>query len=374
MSEITIDKKFVSVEGKRFHYVWLRDNCLSPKCYDPISRQKRSDLSDFVVDPQPCSVKLQDDCLVIDWDEYPRHQSVFPISWLLERAYDPKPKPEPPKKQNLWDRAWFETHTREWPDYSADSQNMWDILSDRLSTLGFALVHNVAIENLEPLLLSIGPIYEIAKFGNFCAIKPVPSSSNLSSDLSVSSEGNALSLHTDLTYLNSPSVIQCLYCVENDANGGESIIVDGFRLAADLRKNHPDYFHVLANTPVKFKQFIDRWGYLFSRTSPIIQTNDKNEVVGISYSHKNLEIDLPYEQMTIFYEAYDMFLKYLNNLDYRYSYRLQKGDCQFLQNSRLLHGRESFDSSSGTRHLETGYIEWDYFQALINFNTVKNIN
>lgn len=368
--DLTIDQKFVAVEGKRFHYVWLRDNCLCPKCYDPSSRQKRYDLRDFVLDPQPFSVKLQDDRLVVNWDEYSRHQSIFPISWLLERAYDPKPKPEPLKKQILWDRAWFDTHTIEWPDYCADSQKMWNILSDRLSTLGFALVHNVAIENLEPLLLSIGPIYEIAKFGNFCAIKPVPTSSNLSSDLSVSSEGHALSLHTDLTYINAPPVVQCLYCVENDAHGGESIIVDGFRLAADFRKNHPDYFHILANTPVKFKQFIDRWSYLFSRTSPIFQTNDNNEVVGISYSHKNLEIDLPYEKMKSFYEAYDMFLKYLNNLDYRYSYRLQKGDCQFLQNYRLLHGRESFDSRSGTRHLETGYIEWDYFQALIDFNAV----
>lgn len=368
--DLTIDKKFVAVEGKRFHYVWLRDNCLCPKCYDPSSRQKRYDLRDFVLDPQPFSVKLQDDRLVVNWDEYSRHQSIFPISWLLERAYDPEPKPKPLSKQILWDRAWFDTHTIEWPYYCADSQKMLSILSDRLSTLGFAVLHNVAIENLEALLLSIGPIYEFAKFGNFSTVKPVPSSSSLSSDLSMSSEGPALSLHTDLTYINAPPVVQALYCVENDAYGGESIVVDGFRLATDFRKNHSDYFHILANTPVQFKQFIDRWSYLFSRTSPIVQTNDKNEVVGISYSHKNIEIDLPYEKMTIFYDAYDMFLKYLNNFDYRYCYRLQKGDCLFVHNSRVLHGRKSFDARSGDRHLEIAFIEWDYFQGLQKFDAI----
>jgi gamma-butyrobetaine dioxygenase len=86
------------------------------------------------------------------------------------------------------------------------------------------VLRNVPIENLEALLLSIGPIYELAKFGNFSTVKPVLTSSNLSSDLSMSSEGYALSPHTDLTYLNAPPVVQIQYCVENDVSGGDSII------------------------------------------------------------------------------------------------------------------------------------------------------
>ena len=372
VQEFITNKQGVVVNGKRFHYVWLRDNCLCPKCYDPSSRQKRYDLSDFVLDPQPFSVNLQDERLVVNWDEYSSHQSIFPLSWLLERAYDPKPEPEPLSQHILWDRAWFDNHTIEWPDYWADTQKIRQILSNHLSTLGFAVLRNVTIEDLETLLLSIGPIYEFAKFGNFSTVKPVPNSSNLSSDLSMSSEGHALSPHTDFTYLNAPPLVQALYCVENDAYGGESIVVDGFKLVADFGKNYPDYFHILCNTPVKFKQFIDRWNYLFSRTSPMIKLNNKNEVAAIYFSHKNICIDLPYEKIDIFYQAYDAFLKYLNNPAYQYCYRLQKGDCLLVTNFRVLHGRKDFDSRSGIRHLEIAFIEWDYFQGLTNFDATSN--
>ncbi|MEQ9671729.1 TauD/TfdA family dioxygenase [Coleofasciculus sp. G2-EDA-02] len=369
---LIINKQFLTIQGKRFHYVWLRDHCLCPKCYDPSSRQKMSDLSDFVLDPQPFSVNLQDDRLVINWDEYSSHQSVFPLSWLLERAYDPKPKPESLCQQILWDRAWFDTHKIEWSEYCGDSQKTRKILTEHLSKLGLAVLRNVAIEDLEALLLSIGPIYEFAKFGNFSTVKPVPSSSNLSSDLSMSSEGSALSLHTDFTYLNAPPLVQALYCVKNDASGGESIVVDGFKLVADFGKKYPDYFHVLANIPVKFKQFIERWNYLFSRTSPIVKLNDQSQVAAICFSHKNIHIDLPYKKIDIFYQAYDSFLKYLNNPGYRYYYRLQKGDCLLVNNFRVLHGRKAFDSRSGTRHLEITFIEWDYFQGQKRFDAASN--
>lgn len=367
---LIINKQFVTIQGKRFHYVWLRDNCLCPKCYDPSSRQKMSDLSDFVLDPQPFSVKVQDDHLVINWDEYSEHQSIFPLSWLRDRAYDPEPQPESLCQPLLWDRAWFDTHHIEWSEYCGDNQKTGKILTEHLSQLGFAVLRNVTLENLEALLLSIGPIYEFANFGNFSTIKPVPVSSNLSSDLSMS--GHALSLHTDFTYVDTPPLIQALFCVKNNVYGGESIVIDGFRVTLDFRKKYPDYFWILANTDVRFKQVIARWNYLFSRTNPIIQVNHKKEVIGICFSHKNIEIDLPYEQIDFFYEAYNTFLTYLNNPKYRYCYRLQKGDCLFLNNSRLLHGRNAFESTSGIRHLEVTYIQWDYFRALQNFELVSN--
>lgn len=365
---INLQDKFLVLEEKRFHYIWLRDHCLCPKCYDPSSRQKTSNLGDLTHDIKPFSVQWQDNQLLINWDELSEHQSIFSLSWLLDRAYDPKPKPESSSQRIVWDRGWLEAQKIEWPNYCADNQKTW---RDLLDKLGFVVLRNVPIENLEALLLSIGPIYELAKFGNFSTVKPVPTSSNLSSDLSMSSEGYALSPHTDMTYLNAPPVVQIQYCVENDASGGDSIIVDGLRVTADFSKNHPDYFQILTNTPVRFKQLIARWNYLFCRKRPIIELNDKNEVNAIYFSHKNIEIDLPFEKAEIFYEALYTFIKYLNNPDYQTCYLLEKGDCLFIDNSQVLHGRKKFNSRSGNRHLEVAFIEWDYFHGLKNLQSAS---
>ncbi|MDB9378527.1 TauD/TfdA family dioxygenase, partial [Nodularia sphaerocarpa] len=278
------------------------------------------------------------------------------------------PKPELSNQRITWDQESLEAQKIEWPNYCADNQKKWRNL---LNKLGFVVLRNVPIENLESLLLSIGPIYELAKFGNFSTVKPVPTSSNLASDLSMSSEGYALSPHTDLSYLNAPPVVQIQYCAENDVSGGDSIIVDGLRVVADFRKNYPDYFQILTNTPVKFKQLIARWNYLFCRTRPIIELNDQNEVTAIYFSHKNIEIDLPFENTKKFYEAFYTFSNYLNNPDYQTYYHLQKGDCLFIDNSQLLHGRKKFDSRSGNRHLEVAFIEWDYFHGLKNFQSAS---
>ena len=365
---IDLQDAFLVLQGQRFHYLWLRDHCLCPKCYDPSSQQKMSNVEYLTPDSKPFSVQLQNNQLLINWDELSGHQSIFPISWLLDHAYDPTPKPELSNQRITWDQKWLEARKIEWPNYCADNQKTW---RDLLNKLGFVVLQNVPMENLESLLLSIGPIYELAKFGNFSTVKPVPNSSNLASDLSMSSAGHGLSPHTDLTYLNAPPVVQIQYCVENNVSGGDSIIVDGLRLVEDFKKVHPDYFQVLTNTPVKFKQLIVRWNYLFCRTRPIIELNNQNEVTAIYFSHKNIDIDLPFEKTKIFYEAFYTFLKYLNNPDYQTYYRLQKGDCLFIDNSQLLHGRKKFDSRSGNRHLEVAFIEWDYFHGLKYFQSAS---
>ncbi len=47
------NNSFITVEGNRFHYIWLRDNCLSPKCRHPSSFQKIYDISEVIEPPKP---------------------------------------------------------------------------------------------------------------------------------------------------------------------------------------------------------------------------------------------------------------------------------------------------------------------------------
>ena len=84
------NESFITIGGKRFHYTWLRDHCLSTQSRNPDSGEKLDDPRAYPYPPKPLSVEEQDGKLIIEWDEKPSHQSIFPISWLLSHAYDPQ--------------------------------------------------------------------------------------------------------------------------------------------------------------------------------------------------------------------------------------------------------------------------------------------
>ena len=53
----TASPTFVTVDGKRFHYVWLRDHCLCPTCHYPESFQKLYDVSQYGPPAAPLAVE-----------------------------------------------------------------------------------------------------------------------------------------------------------------------------------------------------------------------------------------------------------------------------------------------------------------------------
>ena len=359
-----LSDRFITVEGRRFHYIWLYDHCRCPRCHHPSSFQKINDLSDRSILPKPKSVQINDQQLIIDWDEDSPHRSIFPLSWLLSHAYDEQPKQELEQDKIFWDRRELEANHSEFPTFGITPFNIW---FNQLDTLGFTVIRNLDWSDLDTFVDSIGPIYYLAQYGRYSTVKAIPKGQ----DLSLSSEGHGLSPHTDLTFIPTPQIVQLLYCVENTALGGESIIVDGFRIAQDFRQDHPQYFAILSQTPVKFWQLYRDWHYYFSQTTPIIKLNETGTVTNIFFSHKNLGLDLPFEQVEQFYEAYYALFRYLENPAYQYSFRLNPGDCLLVQNFRILHGRKAFKPSSGSRHLEVAYMNWIYFKGKRDFHQVQ---
>lgn len=365
--EVALSDRFLTVAGKRFHYVWLYDHCLCPRCHHPSSLQKISDLSDRPELPKPSAVQFQDEQLIVDWDENPAHRSIFPLSWLLSRAYDPKPEPRlSPREKQLWDKAWLDANPPEWPEYGCCTFESW---MNQLSTLGFTVLRKMPWEKLESFVSSMGPIYYLAQYGRYSTVKAIPNGQ----DLSLSAEGHALSFHTDITFLPTPPIVQLLYCVENEASGGSSTLVDGFRVASDFRQDCPHYFEILTQTPVTFWQLYQDWDYYVSQTTPIIKLNETGEVTNIFFSHKNLGLYLPFEQVERFYEAYYAFFRYITNKAYEYCFRMQAGDCLLVQNFRIMHGRKAFAASSGSRHLEVAYMDWNYFAGRRDFYQLKDL-
>ena len=77
--------------------------------------------------------------------------------------------------------------------------------------------------------------------------------------------------------------IQLQHFLQADATGGESTLVDGFKLAADLRAQAPEKFNLLANVPLYF-HFRDASAEL-ENEGPVIELNVLGEVSGIRYSN-----------------------------------------------------------------------------------------
>ncbi|MEY3868649.1 MAG: TauD/TfdA family dioxygenase [Microcoleaceae cyanobacterium] len=369
MAKVITNYPYLTVHGKRYHYIWLRDNCLCPKCYYPTSWQKKHDISEYMANnpsPKPLNVELTDEKLLVDWDENPSHRSIFPLDWLMSHAYDGNQEVKPTRERILWDKAWLDAHLPAWVDAKSENRQTW---TNQLLTFGFTVIKNFRLEDLNNFLSSIGPTYYLAKNGPYSTVKANPKAT----DLSLSAEGNELLPHTDITYISTPPLVQLLYCVENLATGGESVLVDGFRVARDFQQHHPKYFEILTQVPVKFEQFYPQWEYYVSHTTPIIELNREGLVTSIYFSHKNFGSQLPFDQVEIFYEAYNTFFHYLKNPAYQYWFRLETGDCLLVENFRVLHGRKKFDPSSGMRHLEVAYTDWQYLVGREDFHGLKHL-
>ena len=63
----------------------------------------------------------------------------------------------------------------------------------------------------------------------------------------------SLQVHTDNPYRDQLPTLQLLTCLENDAEGGESILIDGFKIVQSLKQNYPDAFKILSEYCARFE-------------------------------------------------------------------------------------------------------------------------
>lgn len=163
--------------------------------------------------------------------------------------------------------------------------------------------------------------------------------------------------HTDEAYRDPTPTIQLQHFLQVDSQGGASTLVDGFKLAADLRHQTPEKFHLLATTPLHF-HFRDAATEL-ENEGPVITLNVMGEVAAIRYSNHSVQpFLLPPEQMAAYYDAYRTFGLMRESDQYQLRIQMKPGELYMVDNRRVLHGRTGF-SSNGARHLQSCYIEWD---------------
>jgi gamma-butyrobetaine dioxygenase len=92
----------------------------------------------------------------------------------------------------------------------------------------------------------------------------------------------------------------------------------------------------------------------------MISLDEDDEIVQVRFNRSVMEVlDVPSELMEDVYRAYLAFSALVRDPGIVARYRFVPGDVLVFNNWRVLHGRDSFDPSSGERHLQGCYAETD---------------
>jgi gamma-butyrobetaine dioxygenase len=335
----------------KFHYIWLRDNCWCDECRVAQSAERRIYTADIPADIAPSEARLEPDgaTLSVRWND--GHESRFSIAWLQANDYSNGAR-EPSPQVTLWDSGLGSPPRFEHSQVVGHPEVQLAYL-DALRQYGAAIVsHTPSVDGeVARFAETVGHVRETA-FERVHNVRHDPQGYN------VAHTPLELKPHTDLPSYHWPPSVQLLHFLVNESAGGESTLVDGWSVLADLRKDHPAEFDVLCRIPVTFQLFSDDEDT--RATAPIVQLDTAGRVQTLRFSNQlALPIHAPFEDVGEFYAAYQLLGKMIDSDHYKIVFRCNSGDLLTVHSHRVLHGRKSFDPASGARHLQDVYMEYD---------------
>ncbi|MHB0775878.1 TauD/TfdA family dioxygenase [Halomonas sp. WWR20] len=335
-----------------FPLMWLRDHCACIACRHPLTRE-RLYLPLEAINTTP-SVALASGNLELHWAD--GHVSRFDAGWLHQRRLDDTafvPAQAVPARQP-WCTNFTPQRVRHADFIDGEGERIWleSLLRD-----GLVLLDEGPLEEEEVSRLAgrIGPM-RATNFGARFDVRSKPNPNN------AAYTPIALALHTDLPNWRQPPDIQLLYCLQNEAEGGESTFADGFAVAAALRQQAPEAFRMLSETPIDFR-FQDE-EHDISVRAPIIQLDADGNPLEIRFNNWIRDtLRLPLQSVDAWYAAYRHFWQLLHDPHHQIEFSLAPGQMIAFDNRRVLHGRRAFDPNTGKRHLQGTYLDLDLIES-----------
>ena len=340
-------------------HLWLRDNC--PQLLHATTHHRVVETSSIPSHVHPASavVNAAGD-LTITW-AHDGHISMFTPDWLRANDYSngARYRQEAPK---LWDASiGADMPEASYPALASVSAIRHEFLTGFVA-YGVGVLHDVPCE--PGTVLEVAALLGEIRSTSWGTVFDVIS---LEDANSVAYTNLPLVCHTDEGYRDPAPTIQLQHFLRADANGGESTLTDGFKLAEDLRRKAPMQFDLLSTTMLDF-HFADPTAEHAAR-GPVITLQPDGTVKAIRYSnHSALPFLLPPDLMEAFYDAYRAFGTMRESEKYQLRLKMGAGDLYIVDNHRVMHGRTGF-SSGGARHLQSCYIERD---ELVSRLTVMN--
>ena len=336
-----------------FHHVWLRDNCPCDQCVYSVTREQVFESVDAAEDLQPLATRIDTDgCLRIDWQD--GHLSRFDPGWLRAHAYDDESRaerlagrPQP--------RLWHGDLQLPVFDYTALMNDNAALLQWLLAVRDIGLTQVRGVPTEPGSLKSIAQRISFIRESNFGVLFNVQSKADADSNAYTAFN---LPLHTDLPTRELQPGLQFLHCLVNDAEGGESIFVDGFAIADALRQEEPQLFEALSEIPVEFRNKDRHSDYRC--LAPIIAVDAPGRVAEIRMANcLRGAFDTSVAQMPLLYRAYRRLIAMTREPRFRLMQRLRPGELWCFDNRRTLHARNAFDPATGARHFQGCYVDRD---------------
>jgi trimethyllysine dioxygenase len=338
----------------QFSPFWLRDHCHAKHSLNADTLQREVNTFEIPHDITPAKIEIRDggSTLGVLW-QHDQTNSVFPAQFLWSIAQEAGRTRAP--SRTLWDR---DTMGKNFPTVShAEVMGSDAGLLRWLSLVeefGFALTTGAvaSMAGTEALVKRVGYVRETI-FGGMWEF-----SANMAfKDTAYTSV--AIGPHTDGTYSNDSPGFQMFSCLEFDGSGGDSTLVDGFKVAETIRRSDPKAFEVLSQVKVPAHYLGD--GVHLRAEHPIISLDHNGDVRQIAYNnYDRAPFRLPPAEMSEFYRALALFHRLINDPTYEISMRLLPGTVLFFDNWRTMHGRHAF---SGHRHMCGAYINMEDFQS-----------
>lgn len=337
----------------RFHYVWLRDNCWCDECRVVQSGERRLVTASIPDDLAAVDASVDDTAVTVQWSD--GHRSRYALNWLADHDYSTSPVETGPNR-TLWDASISAIPRFPHAGVVGDTATQIEYL-EAVQQYGAAVVVSVPSQEreVERFADAIGHVRETA-FERVHNVRNDPAGYN------VAHTALELKPHSDMPSYHWPPSIQLLHFLVNDADGGESTLVDGWRVLADLRAERPDAFDVLTRVPVTFQLFSEDEDT--RATSPIVQLDPLGRVTTFRFSNQlALPVRTEFDLVQPFYDAYRALGRMLDSPTYKHAFKTETGDLLTVHGHRVLHGRLAFDPESGARHLQDVYMEYDDLMA-----------
>jgi len=345
MFEVKKDSVILSTGSKKQYdlpFLWLRDNCQCDECRIKETQEKQFLLHTVPVDISPKSVEIKDEKLFVLWPD--NHQSLIPLNQIEESS-----KPRYPEHKS-W-KSKFTPRKFDWSKFLTDDEIALKALITFVS-FGAIILKNAPKKpnSLEVLSKRIGPIHETL-------FERIHNVSIEGYGYSVAHTSKEIPPHNDFASYKSQPSIQILHMLENECEGGDSIIVDGWEVIEDLRKDNPEYFNILKEFDVPFRQF-DENNETYT-VAPMINCSSDGSIESFRFSNHLMQmIDPSKYGIKDFYKAYHETSSRVLDIKYRSTFRLNAGEALIVASLRVLHGRESF-VPSGKRYLQDAYFIYD---------------
>jgi gamma-butyrobetaine dioxygenase len=299
---------------------WLRDNCPCSLCRHPGNGQKLYEIVDLPRELSPREAFLaENQTLKVVWSD--GHRSAYTQDWLIAHNLCEQARAARRPQVQLWrGEIAGNLPVGDWPAVVTDpvAEMAW---LERFSVLGFGLLKNVPTE--PGTVADVGDrlgFVRVTNYGRLFDVKSVPNPTNLAYT------AVGLGVHSDNPYRHPSPGVQLLHCLESEAPGGDTLLVDGFAAAEILRQEDTVAFELLTTVPMTF-HYADAQTDLYAQQT-LISVDHVGAVTGVHFNNRSADwLDAPAEVTEDWYAAYIQFGRILKRPELELVFRLEPGQC-----------------------------------------------